>query len=103
MSIDPYRDYLDWIDSQSQHMIHLTESWSRINSGSYHLEGLARMLKALEDNFLWLNGEMEQIELKPLQSVDTDGHLVDIPMGKALRIRKRPQAPIQMAESRATQ
>lgn len=93
--MEQYQPYLDWIDSQSQHMIHLTQSWSRINSGSYHLEGLARMCQALEDNFLWLNGHIETIALPPLKAVDARGEEVEIAMGKALRIRKRPEAPIQ--------
>lgn len=96
MSIDSYAPYLDWIDSQSQHMVHLTEQWSRINSGSYHRDGLARMLKALEDNFLWLNAAIERITLPPLEAVDSKGNVVPIPVGQALRIRKRPEAPIQV-------
>lgn len=91
-----YHAQLDFIDSQAQHMVHLTESWSRINSGSYHLDGLARMCKALEDNFMWLNGEMERIELPPLNAIDARGEAIDIPVGQALRIRKRPDAPLQV-------
>ncbi len=91
-----YQDYLDWIDSQHQHMIHLTMEWSKINSGSYNTEGLAAMCKALEDNFLWLHGGMERIPLAPLESVDSEGKVIAIPMGDALRIRKRPEAPIQI-------
>jgi glutamate carboxypeptidase len=87
---------LEWIDSQYQHMVHLTESWSRINSGSYHIAGLARMLKALEDNFHWLGGTIEKIDLEPLKSIDAKGEEVAIPLGQALRIRKRPEAPIQV-------
>jgi len=96
VSIDSYAPYLDWIDSQSQHMVHLTEQWSRINSGSYHRDGLARMLKALEDNFLWLNAAIERITLPPLEAVDSKGNVVPIPVGQALRIRERPEAPIQV-------
>lgn len=94
--LSTYQEYLDWIDSQSEHMRHLTESWSRINSGSYHLDGLAQMTKALEDNFLWLNAPMERIDLPPLKAVDARGAPVDIPVGQAVRIRKRPEAPLQV-------
>ena len=91
-----YQPILDWIDSQSQHMVHLTESWSRINSGSYHLEGLAAMCKALEDNFMWLNAPMERLDLPPLKAVDGKGDEILIPVGQALHIRKRPDAPIRI-------
>ncbi len=86
----------DWIDSQAAHMVHLTESWSRINSGSYHLAGLARQLKALEDNFLWLDAAMERIDLPPLKAIDEKGEAVAVPVGQALRVRKRPDAPMQV-------
>jgi len=96
VSIELYAPYLDWIDSQSQHMVHLTEQWSRINSGSYNLAGLAQMLKVLEDNFLWLNASMERVTLPPLEAVDSKGNVITIPVGQALRIRQRPDAPIQI-------
>lgn len=91
-----YNEHLSWIDTQSQHMIHLTESWSRINSGSYHLDGLAVMAKALEDNFLWLNGHMERLDLPPLKAINSQGSEYEIPIGQAIRIRKRPDAPFQV-------
>lgn len=88
--------HLSWIDTQSQHMTHLTESWSRINSGSYNLVGLIKMIKALEDNFLWLGGAMERLDLPPLKAVNSLGNEFEIPVGQALRIRKRPDAPLQV-------
>ncbi len=77
-------------------MRHLVESWSRINSGSYNLDGLAVMAKALEDNFLWLNAPMERLDLPPLRAIDAGGNPVDMPVGQAVRIRKRPHAPLQV-------
>ena len=94
--MEPYLPHLQWIASQEQHMIHLVESWSRINSGSYHLAGLERMRAALEDNFLWLHGEMEVLDLPAMEMVDAHGERVEVEMGKAIRIRKRPDAAIQI-------
>jgi glutamate carboxypeptidase len=94
--MEQFLPYLDWINTQEQHMMHLTESWSRMNSGSYHVEGLARMHQALADNFLWLNGEMDAPEIAPLEMVDAQGRVAQIPLGKALRVRKRPDAPLQV-------
>lgn len=94
--ISLYQPHLDWIDSQHQHMIHLTMEWSKINSGSYNIDGLQRMADVLEDNFLWLNGEMTQIELPPLKQVDARGKVQETPVGKALHVRKRPEAPLQI-------
>jgi glutamate carboxypeptidase len=91
-----HTDALSFIDSQFEHMKQLTYDWSAINSGSLHVEGLARMLSALRDNFLWLDGEMEELELPPMTSINAKGEVELRPLGKALRIRKRPNAPIRI-------
>lgn len=92
-----YLPHLAYIDSQSQHMAHLVYQWSGINSGSYNTDGLARMLQALEDNFLWLHADsIERIDLAPLKAIDSHGQEIAIPLGQALRIRKRPNAKKQV-------
>lgn len=87
---------LDWLDSQREHMVFLTESWARINSGSYNIEGIRTFRKALADNFLWLGGEQEVVPMAPLISIDAKGQEVVIPIAEALTIRKRPEAPMQV-------
>ena len=87
---------LDWIDSQNEHMIFLTESWSRINSGSYNIDGVRAMRVALTDHFSWLEGEQEVVPMSPLVTVDAKGQEQAIPIAEALTIRKRPEAPIQV-------
>lgn len=91
-----YQPYLDFIREQEQHMIQLTHDWSAVNSGSYHMEGLAKMAKVLSDNFSWLGGAEEKIPLVPQSKVLDNGKMAEIPLGKALRIRKRPEAPLQV-------
>lgn len=93
---DKQKQALDWIDSQAQHMLHTTMAWSRINSGSYHLEGLARMCAVLEDHFHWLHGDMQHVPLPPLAAINAQGEEISLPMADALRIRKRPEAPLQV-------
>lgn len=87
---------LDWIASQQQHMVFLTDAWSRINSGSYHLEGVRKFRRALEDNFRWLEGEMQVVPVAPLTQIDAQGHEKQIEIAEALVITKRPEAPIQI-------
>ncbi len=91
-----FKPYLDFIDSQLEHMKQLTYDWSKINSGSYNLQGLEKMLGVLRDNFYWLGAEMEEIALPPTQSVDANGEVVEVALGKALRLRKRPDAKFQV-------
>ncbi|MGB1539637.1 MAG: hydrolase, partial [Rickettsiales bacterium] len=94
--MQPYRPYLDWIASQQDAMLEMALAWSKINSGSFHLEGLARMLEAIEAAFLPLGCEAERLELAPMASVDEKGHAISVPLGKALRFRKHPDAPIKV-------
>ncbi len=90
------REQLDWLDSQREHMVFLTEAWSRINSGSYNVEGVRAMREALSDNFHWLGGEQEVVPMAPLVTVDAKGDEVRLPIAEALTIRKRPNAPVQI-------
>ncbi len=96
MSITDYQPYLDFITSQHEHMMQLTHDWSSINTGSYNVGGINEFADVLADNFLWLHGEQERIKLKPMQSVDEKGNLTEVPLGDSLRIRKRPDAPLQI-------
>ena len=96
MAINQYTPYLDWIATQQQHMVLLTEQWSRINSGSYNLAGIKKFRDALKDNFSWLEGEMKLVPLKPLLEIDAKGEETHIDMAEALVITKRPHAKIQV-------
>ncbi len=97
MAIPPtYAAYLAPIREQEQHMIDLVMKWSAINSGSYNLEGLGKMAKALEDNFHWLECVQERVALEPQEAVDAKGQLFQQSLGDVLRFSKRPDAPIQV-------
>ncbi len=91
-----HTDALTFIDSQYEHMKQLVHDWSAINSGSFHLEGLEHMRSVLKDNFLWLDGEMEELELQPMANINAKGEEEYRPLGKALRVRKRPDAPFRV-------
>ncbi len=95
-NVEIYAPYLDFIRSQEQHMMQLTYDWSAINSGSYNTEGLAKMASVLGDNFSWLGGDMEHRALPPLTKVMDSGEMAEIPLGKALMIHKRPDAPLKI-------
>lgn len=92
-----YQPHLDWIASQQREMLRMVLAWAEINSGSYNREGLAAMAHAIEQEFAVLEPDsVEWLDLMPIQSVSSDGGLTDIPLGQALRLRKRPQAPLQV-------
>ena len=91
-----FKKPLDWIMEQEQHMIHLVHTWSSINSGSYNPEGVNAQLKAMADNFHWLGGEMDEHALADYEELDKQGNIVHRPIGRALTVTKRPEAPVQI-------
>ncbi len=88
--MNPYRQYLECLDSQRDLMCDLLSRWSAINSFSRNAEGLDRMLEELEAGFRVLEGTMETVEVYPQKCVESSNESVSAWPGKALRIRKRP-------------
>ncbi len=94
--MEQYNLFLEWIDTQEKIMRTLVERWANINSGTYNLKGLAAMLKAVKKEFASLDGTMQELSIPNHAKVNSNGDTEDIPLGKALIIKKRPQAQIQV-------
>jgi glutamate carboxypeptidase len=92
----PYEPYLDWINGQPDRMLSLITDWANINSGTGNLAGLACFSATLEKEFAVLGGTTERIALPPHRTIDSRGKFVDTALGDALRIRKRPEAPVRV-------
>lgn len=90
------RTPLDWLATQGDAMGALTERWAAINSGSENLAGLRAMRAALAEGFAPLGGVAEVLPLSPITRISPAGEPVDVPMAEALRITKRPEAPLQI-------
>ncbi len=90
------RAVLDWVATQREPMITLTERWASINSGSYNLEGLRAMRAALAEAFAPLGGVAEVLPLAPISQINAKGESVSIAMAEALSIKKRPSALTQI-------
>jgi glutamate carboxypeptidase len=88
--------YLKWIDSRHEAMVQQVLDWSHINSGSLNIAGQDAMRAALVKAFEPLDGEIEEIALAPMREVDAAGNEVEVLLGKALHIAKRPDAPHQV-------
>lgn len=91
-----YTPYLAPIDTQRQQMIDTVIAWSSINSGSYHVEGVRAMREALAAGFGPLGAQAEVIPVAPLEVVNAQGDIEQKEIAEALRLRKRPEAPIQL-------
>lgn len=91
-----YQTALDWLDQQQHAMCTTLIDWSNINSSTYNPDGLARMANVVGDTFQALSASQQLRDLAPYQEVAHDGQLIDVPLGQALQISKRPDAPLQV-------
>ncbi|WP_028303183.1 hydrolase [Oceanospirillum maris] len=91
-----FTQWLEWIDSQHDTMLANTIALSEINSGSLNAAGVNRVGDELIRICEPLGGEVERIKVAPYQSVNNQGVAEEFPLGDAIRIRKRPEAPLQI-------
>lgn len=85
------------IDAQTEALAARTEAWSATNSGSFELAGLASMRASLLDAVAVLPGAPEEVALAPSQRIRPDGEVAHIEHGASIRVRVRPEAPVQIA------
>ncbi|HKP94229.1 MAG TPA: hydrolase [Fibrobacteria bacterium] len=91
-----YAPYLANLAAQSSAMTDLVVDWVGVRSGSQDLAGLAHMAAKLKAAFAPLGGACEELELPPMAVIDSLGRQARLPLGKALRFRKRPDAPLRV-------
>jgi glutamate carboxypeptidase len=87
---------LDALGGQRDSIIARAIGWCAINSGSRNLAGLQAMAEPLAAAMAAL-GEVERIPLPETQEVAGDGAIRAIQTAEALRVRVRPEAPVQIA------
>ncbi|MEQ1492060.1 MAG: hydrolase, partial [Terricaulis sp.] len=88
---------LERLDGEGESLVARAENWSTINSGSFELSGLAAMRATLLDTVSELPAPPEVVDLAPSQRVRPDGEVIDVQHGASVRVRVRPDAPIQIA------
>ncbi|MBC8108160.1 MAG: hydrolase [Anaerolineae bacterium] len=81
-----------YIDAQQAENVELLTRCSAINSGTYNVAGLERMLAALREAFAPLGAAEELIDLAPAESIDSAGNIVQTQLGRAVRFIKRPES-----------
>ncbi|MEH6473477.1 MAG: hydrolase [Halopseudomonas sp.] len=95
-SDDEFSPWLNWLDGQQQSMLDATIELSRINSGSFNAVGVNAVADACDQLSQQLGGIRQFIEVSPFVSIDSRGESSEQPLGRALSIRKRPDAPLQV-------
>ncbi len=78
-------------------MIGRVQDWAGLNSGSGAPAGLAAMADRLCGALAVLPGPIERLALAPSSGVNAAGEPVFTEHGAALRLRVRPEAPVQVA------
>ena len=92
-------DILPWLDSlngQHDDMLASTIELASINSGSLNYQGVNLVLEQLQKLSAHLSAEQERIAVAPMAEVNDNGDIIQHQLGDALRLRKRPQAPLQV-------
>lgn len=91
-----YRPHLDWIRAQVPAQREELLRLSNINSGSYNAPGVNRVAERIEQLFAPLGAAAERIALPPHRVTSDRGEAVEHPVGRALRLRRRPEAPLRV-------
>ena len=77
-------------------MLAQVENWSAVNSGSRNLDGLAILGARLAGAFAELPGEIALLEPMPVEAIDAAGKPYEVPHGRNLHLKVRPDAPVQI-------
>ena len=90
------RAMLDGLAAGGDAIVTRAVGWCAINSGSRNLAGLEEMAARLAAAMATI-GPVERIPLGDTQEIAADGTLRAVSTGDALRLRVRPDAPVQIA------
>ncbi|GGD78177.1 hydrolase [Croceicoccus mobilis] len=82
---------LDAVDAAR--MLERSCEWSRLNTGTANLEGLARQADMLAECFAMLPGEVRLEDPGPVSAIDASGAEIALQRGQHLVLSVRPDAP----------
>lgn len=91
-----FRPWLAWLDERQSQMLEHTIALANINSGSLNAAGVNRVAQQLIEYAAPLGAEITSIPVAPFEQIDDSGQLVEHPVGDALLLTKRPEAPLQI-------
>lgn len=91
-----YEQLLSPITHDLLQMTELVTAWANINSSSTNLAGLDKMRGVLEKHFASLGATLEVLDLPDQDVIDSKGIAIKRKLGKTIRLRKRPEAPLKV-------
>lgn len=80
-------------------MVSRTVAWSKVNTGSWNIAGLTAFAPKLADAFSELDADVALEPSRPFETVTETGRTEMIETGPVLRVRARPDAPVQVVMS----
>lgn len=96
-SLNPEEQMIcNWISQQQPAMEQRLWQLANINSGSYNLDGIAKVAHLLSEWAKTLDCQQHFVDLAPQSIVDNKGMQLQQPLGQALVLRQRPTAPLQL-------
>ena len=83
--------HLDGVSQRHDSMVQLVQQLCNLNSGTFHLEGLAEVREVLANEYQALGGELTIHEVPPVTSVTDRGEIVSEQLGRLIHVVKRPE------------
>lgn len=91
-----YTPFLDRIAARQDSMRDTVIELANVNSGSFNAEGVNRVGERLIALYASLAPSVESIAVEPFRSTTNAGTRFERPLGRAVRLRQRPEAPVQV-------
>ena len=93
---EEFRPLLEWIDAEAAGLRQPLIALARQNSGSFNPEGVRAVASQMAQRFAPLGARAEWLDLPAHRSTADDGRWRERAIGPALRLRQRPEAPLQI-------
>lgn len=94
--MNPHAAALALIDQQQAAAREQLVRLANINSGSFNAAGVRATAEAFAALYAPLGAQAEWLEVVPYESTNDQGQRLQRPLGPALRLRQRPEAPLQV-------
>lgn len=90
---------IERLEAVAEQMVARTIGWSEVNTGSTNTAGLKAFAPVLAEAYSELEADVVLEPAKPFEVVGKNGEIEDIHTGPILRVKARPDAPVQIVMS----
>ncbi|MGV6821055.1 MAG: hydrolase [Parvularcula sp.] len=90
---------IERLNARGDDMLARTTDWARTNTGSWNVDGLKQFAPRLADAFSELDADVALEPPRPFTTIAANGDAEELETGPILRVRSRPDAPVQIVMS----